>query len=72
VKAGIEVSLGRGVGSAVGLREVKLALISSNGVRSGDDEGGADAAAVGDGMGEADTETPLSRKVQESGTTMKT
>ena len=64
VEAGVGASVGRGVGGAAGLREVKLALISSNGVRSGDDEGGggAVAAALGDGIGGgADMETPLNR-----------
>lgn len=56
--------------------EVNPALISWNGARLEDDEPTADGAAAGDGAGpgagEADPESPLSRKAQESGTTMKT
>lgn len=72
VEAGVGDAAGRGVGGAAGLRAVNLALISSNGVWPEDDERIAEAAAPGGGVGEPDPETPLSRKVQESGTTMKT
>ena len=72
VEAGVGVEAGRGVGGAAGLRAVNLALISSNGVWLEDDERTADVAAPGGGVGEPGPETPLSRKVQESGTTMKT
>jgi hypothetical protein len=72
VEAGVGVPARPGVRSIAGLSEVKVALIFSNGMRSEDDEWNADAAAVGDCVGEAGAESPLSRKVQESGTTMKT
>lgn len=72
VEVGVGVPVGPGAGSAAGLREVKVALISSNGIWPEDVGWTADDAAVGDCIGEADTESPLSRKVHESGTTMKT
>jgi hypothetical protein len=72
VEAGVGVPVGRGTGSAAGLHEVKVALISSNAMWPEDFGRTADAAAMGDCIGEADTESPLSRKVHESGTTMKT
>jgi hypothetical protein len=72
VEVGVGVPVGRGIGSAAGLREVKVALISSNDLWPEDVGWTADAVAVGDCIGGADTESPLSRKVHESGTTMKT
>lgn len=71
VEAGVAVAAGRGVDGAAGLRAVNLASISSNGVWPEDDERIAEVAAPGGGVGKPDPETPLSRKFQESGTTMK-
>jgi hypothetical protein len=71
VEVGVGVPVGRGIGSAAGLREVKVALISSNDLWPEDVGWAADAAAVGDCIGGADTESPLLRKAHESGTTMK-
>ena len=56
-----------GVGGAAGLHAVNLALISSNGIWSEDDERIVDVVAPGGGVGEPGPETPFLRKVQESG-----